>query len=1122
MQTRCPGPRVVDSRSGPRGGDAGPAGGPALLLKLVSLLAVVTALVMTNGPAARASALVPNAAIPAAMSTAAPGPGSIETWAGGGPPDGATATQTGLVPTGVVPASGGGFFLSSGSVVYKVSTAGSLTRVAGTTDVHGFAGDGGPATSALLSYPGRLAVDAAGNLYIADINNYRVRKLTPGGTISTVAGNGSPGSAGDGGPATTAQLSFPGGLAVDAAGNLYIADSDNNRIRQVTPGGTISTVAGTGTSGFSGDGGPATAAALSYPDGVAVDVSGNVYIGDSSNSRIRKVAAATGTISTVAGNGTSGFSGDGGPATSATLSFPGDLGVDGSGNLYLADPDNNRVRKVTAATGTISTVAGNGNGGFSGDGGPATSAELGYPGSLGVDGAGTLLIADVFNGRVRKVIGGTISTVAGNGTNHFSGDNGPATSAQLAIAGLSGDVTPLRGMAVDGTGNVYLADAYNSRVRKVTPAGTISTVAGTGTPGYSGDGGPATSARLETPTGLAVDNAGNLYIADTYNFRVRKVSTAGTITTIAGTGTPGASGDGGPATAARLNHPAGLAVDSIGTLYVADGGNGRIRKISTAGTISTIAGTGTAGFSGDGGPAITAQLDGAYDVAVDGVGTVYIADAGNARIRKVTTAGTISTIAGNGISGFAGDGGPAVAAQLSYPTGLAVDSGGDLYVADVFNDRVRKVTAGTINTVAGNGTGGFSGDGGAAASARLNSPSGLTLDAGGSLYIADSENSRVRIVGGGPAAAGSTYTAITPARVLDSRDGTGGYPTAWPANTARPLSVTGANGVPANATAVVLNVTATSPTAPGYLTIYPTGATRPVASNLNFTPGQTIPNLVVTGISTTGQVSFYNSAGTTHVIADIVGYYAPTGGSTYTAITPARVLDSRDGTGGYPTAWPANTARPLSVTGANGVPANATAVVLNVTATSPTAPGYLTIYPTGATRPVASNLNFTPGQTIPNLVVTGISTTGQVSFYNSAGTTHVIADIVGYYAPTGGSTYTAITPARVLDSRDGTGGYPTAWPANTARPLSVTGANGVPANATAVVLNVTATSPTAPGYLTIYPTGATRPVASNLNFTPGQTIPNLVVTGISTTGQVSFYNSAGTTHVIADIVGYYR
>src|SRR5439155_1734201 len=360
---------------------------------------------------------------------------------------------------------------------------------------------------------------------------------------------GSPGFSGDGGPATAAQLSLPYGVALDAAGNLFSADWDNARIRRVDAGtGTITTVAGTGTYGFSGDGGPATAAELGAPTGVALDAAGNLFIADWGNARIRRVDAATATITTVAGTGTHGFSGDGGPATVAELYLPSGVVLDGAGNLFIADLGNARIRRVDAATATITTVAGNGTVGFGGDGGPATAAELWAPNGVALDAAGDLFIADVGNARIRRVDAATatITTVAGNGTVGFGGDGGPATAAELM--GPSG-------VALDGAGNLFIADRGNVRIRRVDAGtGTITTVAGDGTVRTVGDGGPATPAQLNGPHGSALDGAGNLFIADWGQGLIRRVDAGtGTITTVT-----------------QGSRPAGVAVDGAGNLFIAE------------------------------------------------------------------------------------------------------------------------------------------------------------------------------------------------------------------------------------------------------------------------------------------------------------------------------------------------------------------------------------------------------------------------------------------------------------------------------------------------------------------------------------------------------------------------
>jgi uncharacterized protein (TIGR03437 family) len=337
----------------------------------------------------------------------------------------------------------------------------------------------------------------------------------------------------------------------------------------------------------------------------------------------------------------------------------------------------------------------------------------------------------------------TIITIAGNGVRGFSGDGGPAINASLN--------SPF-GVVVDAAGNLFIADNENRRVRKVAPAGTISTVAGNGISVFFGDGGPATSAALASPTGIAVDAAGNLYIADTLNHRVRRVTAGGIITTVAGNGLRGFAGDGGPATAAFLDEPYGVAVDTAGNLFIADSSNNRIRKVTTNGAISTLAGNGRYAYAGDGGPATNASLAFPNGVAVDAAGNVYIADTRNARVRKVSPNGIISTLAGNGsVFPFVGDGGPATSATVSAPYSVALDGSGNVFVADL--QRIRKVSlGGTITTVAGNGNIGYSGDGGPATSASLGSQ-GVVVDAAGNVFIADQSNRVRKVVAPVPAPA---------------------------------------------------------------------------------------------------------------------------------------------------------------------------------------------------------------------------------------------------------------------------------------------------------------------------------------------------------------------------------
>ncbi|HEY1525244.1 MAG TPA: Ig-like domain-containing protein [Candidatus Angelobacter sp.] len=675
------------------------------------------------------------------------GASAISTIVGGGTPPtnvSATAGEIGR-PRGIAADIAGNYYISSAAEtrVFKVDPSGNLKIYAG-NGTGSPVGDGGLATAAGLFMRG-VAVDSSGNLFIADPDNLNVRRVDAvTGIITTVAGGGTS-VPGDGGPATAAGLFTPNAVVLDKNGNLFIAEFGAHRIRRVDVAtGIISTVAGTGVAGFTGDGGPATAAQLLGPQNVALDAVGNLFIADTNNQRVRRIDSSTGIITTIAGNGTTTFSGDGGPATAAGM-HPLGLALDSASNLYIADPLNLRVRRVDAATGVISTFAGNGIFNSTGDGGPAISAALKTPEFLALDNKGGLLITEEFGDHIRRIDPATliISTVAGNGLS-FTGDGQAATSALLNFP---------QDVHFDPSGNILIADTNLSRIRRVNASsGLITMIAGNGLFLFTGDNGVATSASLDNPESASTDASGNIYISDFSNNRIRRIDAlSGIITTVAGNGTAGTNGDGGPATAASLNGPGMTLVDGSGNLFIADLSN-RIRRVDALnGVITTIAGNGVAGFSGDGGPAFAAQLNfnPGFSFFIDGSGNLLIADTGNNRIRRVdASTGIITTIAGTGISGSSGDGGSATNAQLSFPTGVAVDGFGNLFIADLGNNRIRRIDAATrtITTIAGTGVLGFGGDGGAPAAAKLAEPIAVAIDQSGALLILDLLNNRLRRV----------------------------------------------------------------------------------------------------------------------------------------------------------------------------------------------------------------------------------------------------------------------------------------------------------------------------------------------------------------------------------------
>lgn len=646
-----------------------------------------------------------------AVCTAAANAQPVITTVAGGGPNNVPALQASLAPEGLVVDSAGNMYVSvsfGNPRVFKIDAGGTLTVLAGVGSPY-TGGDGGPATQAGLNYPTGLAFDAGRNwLYVAESLGHRIRKVDLAtGLISTVAGTGAGGLAGDGGTATAALLNHPRQITLDPAGNLYIADLLNCRIRRVDVAtGAIQTVAGT-VCGFGGDGGPATAAAFQNPWGVAVDSSGNIYVSDTGNSRVRRISTG-GIVTTYAGNGIYAWSGDGGLATAASLTGPRYLAFDSAGNLHVAEEG--RVRKITASTGIITTVAGSIGGGA---------------GQISFDLSGNLMMGA--GNRVWRLVGGVASPVAGNGYVAYSGDGGPALDAAMGV---------VTAVLADASGNILVADATASRIRRVASNGIITTFA-------NGFAAFCTDDMAGRP--------GEILVADHCGNRILRMDrSTGAVTTFAGTGTSGFSGDGGPATSAMLSSPTGVSVDGAGNVYIAEVGNRRIRRVdAVTGIITTVAGNGSSGSGGDGGAATNASLTWAEKVWSDPVGNLLIPDISAHRVRRVDAAtGIITTAAGNGVAGSTGDGGPATSASLNAPFDVVQDALGNVYISESWGNRVRRVDAatGTISTVAGTGAAGFSGDGGGAASATLYSPLGLGFDAAGNLLIGDGQNRRVRRV----------------------------------------------------------------------------------------------------------------------------------------------------------------------------------------------------------------------------------------------------------------------------------------------------------------------------------------------------------------------------------------
>ncbi len=599
--------------------------------------------------------------------------------------------------------------------LYFSTKAGSASAVINSIDATG--------SAAQFNTPRGVAVDSAGNVFVADSNNNTLRKVTPAGVVTTLAGTaGTQGKVDGTGP--VARFTEPWGVATDSGGNIYVADPGNNAIRKVTPDAVVTTLAGGGGSGSTD--GSGTAARFFEPRGVSVDSAGTVYVADYRNHTIRKITSA-GVVTTLAGSAGNLGSSDG-TGTAARFKGPFGVAVDSSGNVFVADTDNRIIRKITAA-GVVTTLAGTADRSGTTDG-TGAAARFTDPRGIAVDTAGNIYVADSGGQTIRKITSaGVVSTLAGTATSPGS-DDGSGTAARFYAPSS---------VAADSAGNVYVADTSNNTIRKISSTAAVTTLAGMAGRSSSVDGNRVT-ARFEDPYAVTSDSAGNVYVADASDNSIRKITPAGVVTTLAGK--PGSFGStDGNGSAARFKGPLGIAADSSGNVFVSDTGNNTIRKITPVGEVSTFAGSSSAGGSLDG-VGTAARFSEPNGMAIDSSGNLYVAESANNTVRKITPAGVVTTLAGTaGQSGLTD--GIGIAARFSVPFDVAVDSAGNVYVCDHGNHAIRKITsAGVVSTLAGNGTGGNKDGTGTAASFRY--PSGVAVDASGNVFVADTDNQVIR------------------------------------------------------------------------------------------------------------------------------------------------------------------------------------------------------------------------------------------------------------------------------------------------------------------------------------------------------------------------------------------
>ena len=637
---------------------------------------------------------------------------------GGGYLDGVTVNPKYNNPAGVAIAPSGNIYIAdTGNNAIRRISDGVVVTFAG-TGVAGYV-NGAPNVAQFTS-PNAIAVDASENVYITEANSNAIRKITSAGVVSTFAGSIATAGFTDA-SGTSARFNTPKGIATDSSGNIYVADKGNSRIRKITSAGVATTVAGTGIAGYYDS--TALNAQFDNPFGVAVSSAGVIYVGDTSNNKIRAISTS-GVVSTLAGS-TPGFIN--GQGTSAQFNSPHGITIDSSGNLFVIDYTNNVIRKVTSA-GAVTTFAGTGTlGGINGAG---ATANFKYPDGIAIDSSNNLLIGDTLGNTIRKITNAAVVSIySGSASSGFiNGKDGPIAlfNSPIAVTTASNGIT-------------YVIDDFSPCIRKISADGlTVTTFAGDGNSantGYIDDQG--TAARFNSPKGMVLDSSGNIYVADTYNNRIRKVTSTGVVTTVAGDGTYGYLD--GQGTAAKFAYPWGIAIDSSNNLYIADKGNSRIRKISASGAVTTVAGYILSGYAD--GAASVARFKNPQAIAVDSSnGTVYVADTANNRIRKITSDGTVSTLAGSTAGNLDGQG---TAAQFYSPAGIIIDSSGNLIVSDYFNNVIKKVSSsGLVTTYAGSGY--SDGVDSTLAASSFYFPVGMSMDSAGNIYIADSYTQRIR------------------------------------------------------------------------------------------------------------------------------------------------------------------------------------------------------------------------------------------------------------------------------------------------------------------------------------------------------------------------------------------